>query len=272
MRKVLSFLSVFTILLVNGLDKKLQFNKDGKFKIVQLTDLHFGENDEADANNQRLIRDILDQEKPDLVVVTGDVVSGYAWDGKTRPWVAKQYDKMAQVLIEKGHYWATTAGNHDEEGDLTRAEISEVDRSYNMSLTKPNSANISHSFNYYLPIFDKDGQEISFRLWFLDTGHEDCLNQKRWGCVHPDQVEWFREQHFNIELSDPSKGKGLLFIHIPLSEYLNLYNSNPLYGYKTEPISCGAVNTGLFGALIEQKTVDWVSCGHDHNNDFWGTY
>jgi hypothetical protein len=45
---------------VNGLDKKLQFNKDGKFKIVQLTDLHFGENDEADANNQRLIRDILD--------------------------------------------------------------------------------------------------------------------------------------------------------------------------------------------------------------------
>jgi|LauGreDrversion4_2_1035121.scaffolds.fasta_scaffold441057_2 predicted MPP superfamily phosphohydrolase len=60
MRKVLSFLSVFTILLVNGLDKKLQFNKDGKFKIVQLTDLHFGENDEADANNQRLIRDILD--------------------------------------------------------------------------------------------------------------------------------------------------------------------------------------------------------------------
>ncbi len=51
---------------------------------------------------------------------------------------------MAQVLIEKGHYWATTAGNHDEEGDLSRAEISEVDRSYNMSLTKPNMANISH--------------------------------------------------------------------------------------------------------------------------------
>ena len=158
---------------------------------------------------------------------------------------------MAQVLIEKGHYWATTAGNHDEEGDLNRAEISELDRSYNMSLTKPNMANISHSFNYYLPIYDKDGNDISFRLWFLDTGHEDCLNQKRWGCVHPDQVEWFREQHFDIELSDPSKGKGLHFIHIPLSEYINLYNNYPYNGYKTEPISCGAVNTGLFGALIE---------------------
>ena len=32
------------------------------------------------------------------------------------------------------------------------------------------------------------------------------------------------------------------------------------------------INTGLFGALIEQKTVEWVSCGHDHDNDFWGTY
>jgi hypothetical protein len=52
-------------------------------------------------------------------------------------------------------------------------------------------------------------------------------------------------------MSDPSKGKGLLFIHIPLSEYINLYNNNPFYGFKTEAISCGAVNTGLFGALIE---------------------
>ncbi len=64
---------------------------------------------------------------------------------------------MAQVLIEKGQYWATTAGNHDEEADLSRAQISEVDRSYNMSLTKPNMANISHSFNYFLPIYGKDG-------------------------------------------------------------------------------------------------------------------
>jgi predicted MPP superfamily phosphohydrolase len=42
--------------------------------------MHYGEGEDKDAQNSRLINDILDQEKPDLVVITGDVVSGYAWD------------------------------------------------------------------------------------------------------------------------------------------------------------------------------------------------
>lgn len=41
---------------------------------------------------------------------------------------------------------------------------------------------------------------------------------------------------------------------------------------KDEDICCGAVNTGIYSAMIEQKTVEWVSCGHDHNNDYYGEY
>jgi hypothetical protein len=139
-------------------------------------------------------------------------------------------------------------------------------------LTKPNAANITHSFNYWLPVYDEKEENITFRIWFLDTGREDCLNQKRWGCVHPDQVEWFRQEHLKIDPNDPTKGRGFLFIHIPISEYLSLYNDYYFYGNKNEHVACGAVNTGLFGALVEQKTVEWVSCGHDHNNDYWGKY
>jgi hypothetical protein len=60
---------------------------------------------------------------------------------------------MTKVLMEHGTYWATTAGNHDSEADLTREEISELDRSFPLSLTQPNAANISHAFNYMLPIY-----------------------------------------------------------------------------------------------------------------------
>ena len=50
--RILLSLAVLTLLgYVSAVDKKLQFNAQGKFKMVQLTDLHFGENDEADANN-----------------------------------------------------------------------------------------------------------------------------------------------------------------------------------------------------------------------------
>ena len=57
--------------------------------------MHYGEGEDKDAQNSRLINDILDQEKPDLVVITGDVVSGYAWDKQTKPWTSIYYDKLA---------------------------------------------------------------------------------------------------------------------------------------------------------------------------------
>lgn len=62
--------------------KKISFNNNNTFKFVQLTDIHFGENLEKDLKNQDVIRTIIESEQPDFVVVTGDVVSGYAWDGK----------------------------------------------------------------------------------------------------------------------------------------------------------------------------------------------
>ena len=67
---------------------QLKFNANGKFKMVQFTDIHFGEDEPDDLDNMRLISDIIEQEKPDLAIITGDVVSGYAWDQKTRPWTA----------------------------------------------------------------------------------------------------------------------------------------------------------------------------------------
>lgn len=56
--------------------------------MVQFTDIHYGEGEEQDRNNSRLIREILEQEQPDLAVVTGDVVSGYAWRPWQWPWLS----------------------------------------------------------------------------------------------------------------------------------------------------------------------------------------
>ena len=44
------------------------------------------------------------------------------------------------------------------------------------------------------------------------------------------------------------------------------------YGAKYEPVCCQGLDTGLFAAIKEQPTVEWVTCGHDHNNDYQGSY
>lgn len=148
-----------------------------------------------------------------------------------------------------------------------------MDRSFNYSLTQPNSrANLSHAFNYMLPVYDQQGNDVQFRLWFLDTGDSDCLGQWGYDCVRPDQIEWFREEHNKIPREDPSKGKGFLFLHIPLFEYVNLYNDYSFFGVRGEDVCCWSVNTGLFSTLLEQPTVEWVAAGHDHNNDYYGSY
>eukprot|EP00349_Pseudokeronopsis_sp_Brazil_P000071 CAMPEP_0202956268 /NCGR_PEP_ID=MMETSP1396-20130829/775_1 /ASSEMBLY_ACC=CAM_ASM_000872 /TAXON_ID= /ORGANISM="Pseudokeronopsis sp., Strain Brazil" /LENGTH=280 /DNA_ID=CAMNT_0049673199 /DNA_START=284 /DNA_END=1126 /DNA_ORIENTATION=+ len=175
-------------------------------------------------------------------------------------------------MREKGYYWATTAGNHDTQADLTREEVSELDRSYELSLTRENAADLSHSFNYFLPVYDEEGSAEQFRLWFLDSGEEGCMDVAGYDCVRPDQVDWIRAEARLIPEDDPRKGKGFLFVHIPFAEYMNLYNNAKFFGTRGEDICCWSVNTGLFSAILEEKIADWVSVGHDHNNDYYGEY
>ena len=59
------------------------------------------------------MRNVMINESPDVAIVTGDVVSGYAWDGKTQGWYAEQYKTFVKPLYEHKMYWAMTAGNHD---------------------------------------------------------------------------------------------------------------------------------------------------------------
>ena len=64
----------------------------------------------------------------------------------------------------------------------------------------------------------------------------------------------------------------MLFMHIPLDEFVHLYNEHEFHGNAWEYIACQAGNSGLFTAIKEQPTVQWVACGHDHNNDYFGEY
>jgi hypothetical protein len=89
------------------------------------------------------------------------------------------------------------------------------------------------------------------RLWFLNTGRDNCLGKGGWDCPTSDQIRWFREQNFKIPKDDPSKGRGFAFMHIPLPEYMDLYNNGKFFGTKNEKIACGSINTGLFAHMLE---------------------
>ena len=51
-----------------------------------------------------------------------------------------------------------------------------------------------------------------------------------------------------------------------------MYNNHDIYGVKGEDVCCGAMNTGLFATIKDIDLCEWVVSGHDHDNDYYGTY
>lgn len=298
----------------------LRFRADGTFKIVQLTDMHFGESVDKDRRTQEVQRAVLEAEKPDLVVLSGDMVSGYAWD-RRNGWFEKRWKQLTEVLIELGYPWATVLGNHDDEADLTRWEIVELEKRLapgNLSLTKMGPHDITGATNYWLDILpykqegerdtglqtdqqrkrlaevagggvaagaaetdaggagtgsngssallagqaaaaasagaggsvdgDGDGGRPGARIWLLDSMDRICRGVPGWGCVGYDTLDWAREKARS--LPNPT-GASVLFSHIPVPEYMTVWNTETTYGQKKEPVNCPAINPGTFNMLVQ---------------------
>ena len=74
-RLFLCLCAVLNVCMAWGQQTPLRFNKDGKFKIVQLTDIHYKYDDQANSQvGIDCINKVLDAEKPDCVIITGDGV------------------------------------------------------------------------------------------------------------------------------------------------------------------------------------------------------
>src|SRR5574344_1714308 len=76
MKKLSWILTLLVIaFVVNAQTPNLKFHKDGTFKIVQFTDIHYiymkPDSSKFAIDNMNAV---LDAEKPDLVVITGDLI------------------------------------------------------------------------------------------------------------------------------------------------------------------------------------------------------
>lgn len=171
------FLALLTA--VRGLD----VGKD-TFKIVQFTDMHYGEDKLSDRLTQELQDWVIQEEDPDLIVLTGDMVSGYAWPG-TAHWYAQQHAQYTAPMQKRHKHWALTLGNHDAEGDLTAHEIIVLDQRQVLSLTGLSTA-LNHTSNYYITVHQQG--ELKLLIYMLDTGNREH-GQAGYDKVHQDQVD-----------------------------------------------------------------------------------
>lgn len=245
---------------------KLKFKND-KFKIVQFTDLHLGEYTNTDTKSIQQMEKILEIEKPDLVVLSGDVLTGY-WGSPSKEEFERRWKMAVEPMKSRKVPWAFCNGNHDAEGPLNRREIVDLDRKLG-GLSKNGPKDVSGSSNYFLPIYKRN--KIKSLIYFFDSMNDNCEGTVGWGCVGRDAVKWYKKTSDKFQRDFDDIIPSLAFIHIPLPEMMKLWNKETTFGYKGEDIACSVNNTGLYNAFYDQQDVKMVLFGHDHKNDFHGT-
>lgn len=239
--------------------------KNNIFKIVQFTDTHFGNlpHHEDDIRTFNLIDKILTDEKPDLIVHTGDIM----WsDG------VKNSDKVFQIVMEYFDKYdiplAITFGNHDSEEGITRSELRDIyEKTISKKPEKKDSFIIEDKENYVIPL-SENGEDIAY-LYFIDSGANDRFGYGTYEWVLPEQVEWFRHTADKNKKNDGIK-RGIIFQHIPIPEYWQS-KENILYGVQeetNEAISAPKINTGLFSNMLLNGEIWGMLVGHDHENNF----
>ncbi len=162
-RKVLPFLLIVCLGLnyvsaVSLRNEKLKFKEDHTYTILQLTDLHYGEDDEQKTYETQY--NLIKMSNPDLVVVTGDSVSGYVWDGRTQGFFENIWrNKFSKVFDELKVNYLYILGNHDDQGDLDREAIMKLDMTHNYSRTN-SSAEVNWTSTYNTPIYSAFNDSI----------------------------------------------------------------------------------------------------------------
>ena len=244
---------------------ELKFREDSCFKIVQFTDIHWHNGEPADQKSAVLMESVARAESPDLIVLTGDILSGGGCDN-----AIESLRQIIEILDQCAIPWAAVFGNHDDEGTANRHELMEVMRESDLSLADPGPEEIPGVGNYVLTVQNSDANKSAALLYFIDSGSYALTDLGGYDWIKRAQIEWFLSESVRYNVSVEHPLPALAFFHIPIPEYHEVWDFHTCYGVKYEDICAPRINTGFFAALHEAGDVIGTFVGHDHINDFWG--
>lgn len=281
------------------------FVTDEDLKVMQLTDIHIGGgflSYERDIKAINSVAKMVQTEKPDLVVVTGDIAYPvpYPFPG-AGTFNNKTGAKIFGNLMDKlGVYWAPVFGNHDTElySYFNREYMAKYyenhkylkDGEKSYCLFQSGEEDINGFGNYVVNVKNTQGV-ITQSLFLMDTGSYvdgDYLGiEWKYDGIHADQMKWyeetintFKEENEKLSADMP---KSMMFFHIPFEEYETAWNElkendfndteNVKYYYGELGELEGAVGNTLhpdetFETLLRVGSTQAVFCGHDHLNNF----
>ncbi len=265
MKQLLITLTLVLVCLQPGHAQKpaLKFNKDGKFKIVQFTDVHYIHGNPKSAVSLERINEVLDAEKPDLVLFTGDVIYGQPAEEGMRT--------ILNLAANRQIPFGVAFGNHDDEQGLTRTQLFDIIQTIPYNLTD-SVAGVTGATNFILPLKSSDGKKDAAVLYCMDShSYSRIKGIGGYDYIKFDQIRWYREN--SAKYTKQNNGTplpSLAFFHIALPEYNQAASDETaiLVGTRKEKACAPQLNSGMFASMKEMGDILGVFVGHDHDDDY----
>ena len=271
----------------------LRFNKDGKFTILNISDIQDGY--PMNSLTKDYIEKTVDMVKPDLIVLTGDNISGY--DAIEKDDAEKAIREFMDIFQARNIKVAAVFGNHDDEGTKASKKYQlAVYESYECYVGKAGFCINDRVGTYNLPIMKSDGSGYGFNLWLTDSGTYNNENDYGgYACVYKEQINWYKETAAKLKAANGGKAvPAINFQHIIVPEIYDalkevkfarlgcvIRKQNPLNDkarYYVLPDNAEGdlreypcppyYNNGQFDAMLEMGDVLATVSGHDHENTF----
>lgn len=271
------------------------------FKVLQLTDIHIGAGAfslRTDKWTLQTVEDLIRREKPDLVVVTGDIA--YPVFFQSASLNNKKEARIFATLMEKlGVYWTFTFGNHDTEAysSFDREQIGEfyMDPQWtrciftNNKPTNSQGQKVDGVGNFVINVKSENETtketNIVHSLFMFDSHSYtdgDIFGMAwKYDCIHDNQVVWY-EDMVNVLGLKENNVKSTAYFHIPLLEYRDAYNeylkndkkdtanvkhADGVIGESGKFVYSSDHRSNIFDKMATLGSTNGTFCGHDHFNN-----
>lgn len=261
---------------------KLSFsirNNERTFRILQLTDLHLGENGwtdwgpEQDRKTFKAVRTIIFMENPDLIILGGDQLTA----NNVIENATAYYDILANFLETQGIPYALVFGNHDDQAyeewfpngtmiphppKTSRTQLLWSDQRHALSLSREGPPSVFGVSNYMLPVYNGVEEKVKLQVVLMDSGG-GMLPQE---IVQSQLGEWYQSQRLDgID--------AVAFQHIPTKEFYyrggggdaacsGFDGESGIAALQHDPV-------GEIFTLIRQDTrLHFLAVGHNHGNSY----
>ncbi len=282
---VLVFSITLSLVVKSENTKKLTCDKNGNFVILMVSD------PQCDTQLQWIeardeLETLIKRAKPDFVLINGDMNS-------YNKIPVDMWNMFVSPLERRKIYWSTTNGNHDP----FEYEYYKMYKSYDYCLNDvvdaaDESYEASRPMNYVLPIFSNNGQNIVFAIYGMDSGTKDDNGYEG---LTISQINWYKTQSDILKRTAGATVTSVLCMHIPLPQTLEMYygGGSTIYGMANEikfnlkgyttqngqKIDKINVHTSsierdnkMFEAILQKGDIKAIIFGHNHRNNFIGSY